>query len=514
MAKKTKILEPLPILGEDTSKPGEYLTARATTYARNIRIKRGLIQKRPGTEVLGDSLGERVQRLIELDTGESKHFYRIGPTKFEEMNKTTLVWTSRANAPLTAADTDMVSVALPVLAGVRILIYTNNVDAIRKCTGSGNDADLGGSPPLAKFMLYFGAYVILAFITDGGNVFPWRVQWCDTNDPEEWSDGNADSQELLEDSSDITGLGYFGQYFTVHKENAIYLGSLTQASSVFRFERRATGAGTIAANSIQVLPTGEQIFLARDGIRIFNGISASLVDSPINDDIRDYMNPEHAYKAWSKVVKEQDEYWVGIPIGGDEEPSTVYKFNYVTRQIHIDSRPDVTACGDYINTTGQIAWDDLTWTWNGWVGPWNDIRLASLNPVLCFGDVDGECSRQNSGSSDIEEAIDTTWDSKDFGSSDFGLDANKVIEWQGLYIWARGSGDLEIFYSIDSGNTWITAGTVEVDSDYPSDLDPTIAYFHVVSAKLRIRIHNLSDGDTYEIKQFGIMAVPMDEENN
>lgn len=509
------------VLGIDTSKPGEYIAAQATSYARNVKIKRALIMKRQGTEVLGvddapatASLGERVQKLIELETGLDKHFYRIGPTKFEELNRTTLRWDNRAHAPLTSAASDMVSAALPVLAGDRVLVYTNGIDQVRKCDGSGNDADLGGSPPLARFVFYYGNYVILAYVTDGGDVFPWRVQWCDTGLPETWSGGNAGSQELLEDSADITGVGYFGQYFTIHKESAIYVGYLTQTSNVFRFERRETGAGTVAGNSLQTLPTGEQAFLARDGIRLFNGISAPLVESPINDDIRDYLNPEHAYKSWSKVVREQDEYWVGVPLGSDTEPSTIYKFNYVTRQVHVDERTEATAIGEYKNTTGQISWDELPSTWDGWVGPWDDIQLLSLNSIIVFGFVDGTTSRQNSGSSDSGVAINGTWDAKDFGSVLFGADPNKIMEWQALNVWAKGNGDLTVYYSIDSGSSWVLAGTVALTSDYPADLSPTIVYFHVISAKLRVRLINQVDGETFSIKQFGLMAVVMDEENN
>lgn len=513
MARRAKLLQPIPVLGLDVSQPGEYIAARATSFARNVRIKRSLIQKRQGTEALGLSLGERVQRLIELETGEDKHFYRIGPTKFEELNKTSNLWENRAHAALTSAPTDMVSATFPLLTGKRILVYTNGVDVLRKCDGTGNDAELGGSPPLARFCIYYGGYLVLAFITDT-DVFPWRVQWCDTGTPEVWTGGNAGSQELLEDSADITGIGYYGQYFTIHKENAIYVGYLTQASTVFTFERKETGAGTVAALSIQTLPTGEQAFLARDGIRLFNGITAPLIESPMNDEIRDFLNPEHAYKSWSKVVREQDEYWVAVPLGDDQEPSTIYKFNYVTRQVHVDQRDESSACGDYKNTTGQIAWDSLPSTWDAWIGPWDDIQLSSLNPLLVFGFVDGTTTRQNSASSDNGAAIEGTWDSKDFTSYDFGIDVNKIMEWEGANIWAKGNGNLEIWYSIDSGSSWISAGTIAMTSDYPPDSTPMIAYFHVVSVRLRLRLRNQVDGETFEIKQFGFVAVPMDEENN
>lgn len=511
MARRSKLITPLPVLGIDKSKPGEYVAARASTNARNVRIKRSVIEKRPGTGSLGVSLAERVMFLTELDDGLTTHFVRIGMTKFEELNKDTLIWTSRAHAALTGTITDQFSVAYPLLSGSRILVYTNGKDAVRKWTGSGNDAVLGGSPPLAEFVLAYSGYLLLLNIIDGGTRFPWRIQWCDTGLPETWSGGNAGSQNLLEDSNDITGGGYFGQYFTVHKENAIYVCYLTQNSTVFRFERRDTGAGTISHKTIQSLPTGEQAFLARDGIRVFNGTNAPLIESPINDEIRDFLNPENAYKAWSKVVRELDEYWVGFPIGSDTEPDTIFKFNYVTRQCHIDKRTNVCAIGEFRNTQGQVTWDELATTWDGWNGAWDDIFLASLNPVLVFGTSAGVTTQQDNSSSDNGTAIDAYWDSKDFVADDFGLDAGLLMEWQGAHIWARGSGSIDVYYSLDGGASFALAGSITLTSDYPADVSPQIVYFDGFSSRCRLRVRHTTNAQRFDMKQFALMAVPREE---
>lgn len=511
MARRLKLLEPLPVLGIDTSKPGEYVASRASTGSQNVRVKRSLIQTRQGTEALGASLGERVQSIAELDTGSGTFFVRFGLTKVELLNKTTLAWTSIANAPLSGAISDQISIAFPLLSGVRIMVFTNGVDAIRKYTGAGNDAALGGSPPKAKFVLFYGGYLLLFHITDGGNVFPWRVQWPDTGAPETWGSGNAGSAELLEDSADITGAGYFGQYFTVHKENAIYVGYLTQSSGVFNFERRETGAGTIANKTIQSLPTGEQIFLARDGLRIFNGNTAPLIESPIVDEIRDYLNPAYAYKAWSKVVKENDEYHVGIALGSQTEPETVFKFNYVTRQLHKDLRSGATACSEYLNTVGQRTWDEIGNSWDSDTGHWNDIALASLNPVTVFGFSDGATTRQNSSSSDVGEPIDSFWDARDFSAKDYGLPENLLMEWQGVQLWCKGNGTLEVLYSTDGGLGWNTVDSITLASEFPDDFAPQVVYFHVVSMRLRIRLRNRNDAEQFAMKQFAPIAVSREE---
>jgi len=511
MARKVSKLTPLPILGIDVSASGEFIAARATTFSQNVRIKRSNITKRSGTSMLGASLGERVQYLTELDNGTTRHFMRIGLTKFEELNKATLAWTSKAGAVLTGTISDQISVAFPLLSGTRILAYTNGKDAIRKYTGTGTDDNLGGTPPLAKYLIYYGGYLLLLNVTDGGNAYPWRTQWSDTGDPEQWATGNAGSNDLLEDSGEITGAGYFGQYFTVHKDNAIYVGYLSNTSAVFRFERKETGAGTIAHKTILTLPTGEQIFLARDGFRIFNGITAPLIDSPIVDELRDTINPANAYKSWGEVVRDLDEAWIAVPIGSDTEPSTIYKFNYVTRQIHKDLRLNVTACSEYLNTDDK-TWDDMTHSWDSDTTVWNSSDLLSLSPAVIFGFSTGVMTRQNSSSSDVSDSIDAQWDSKDFTALDIDTAEGTPMEWQEFQLWGKGTGTVEGFYSTDGGVTWVSFATLTLSSEYPSDFSPQVGYFHVISSRIRIRIKNNVLAETFSIKQFKLWAVARPEE--
>jgi hypothetical protein len=511
MARRAKLLTPLPVLGLDKSKPGQFIAARATTNAKNARVRRSIIEKRGGTAAIGLTLGERVQEIFEFNDGSVYHLCRWGPTKFQEFDRASKVWQNKANAPLTGGVDDQISVATPLLSGSRILAYTNGLDAIRKYTGSGNDANLGGSPPIAKYVIDFGPYLVLLNVTDGGNHYGWRVQWPDTGDCETWSGGNANSQDLLEDSGDITGGGKFGQYITVHKEDSIYIGYLTQDTTVFHFERRATGAGTIAHRSIKTLPTGEQIFLARDGLRLFQGTSAPLIESPIADEIREFLNPQYAYKSFADLRRELDEVWIAMPIGNDTEPATVYKFNYVTRQLHVDYRTNMTACGLYTNTVGQITWDDLSHTWDAWVGPWDNIQLASLNPITAFGDSSGVTTKEDTGSSDNGTAIDLEWDSKDFGSDDYGLEPNLMMEWQGIHLWLKGSGSASIYYSVDEGQSWTLIDTIALNSDYPDDMDPQVVYFDSLSTKCRMRLKHNTNNQTVAMKQFAMIAVPREE---
>jgi len=441
----------LSVAGMDVSRPAEYISERNTPNCQNMMVNRSILRKRYGLTLVGDQIAGTSKEIMagrQFTREGINYVVRIGLDKIEEWNDVTEVWDDITGSDLTGTTSDTIDTATPLISGLRILTFTNNVDNIRKYTGTGNTADLGGSPPKCKYMIEYGSYLVLANVTSG-NAYGMRVQWCDTGDPEDWSTGNAGSQDLIEDGKDITGLGGFGNYIAVHKESCIYLGYLVSTSSIFKFDRKNTGAGTICHATIQSLPTGEQAFLATDGIRVFNGISAPLIESPITDELREGVNPEYVHKCWSIVVPELDEYWVGVPIGSQTTGDTVYKYNYITKTVHKDTRSNITAAWKYTQVT-QLSWDDITTAWDAYTGRWDDTTLAKLFPLVMLADNTGYTYKRDVGVNDDNSvAVDAFWESKDFTSEEQG----RFCQWVGMELWAKGSA-VTVDYSTDSGATW------------------------------------------------------------
>ena len=500
---------PSPSLGINVEIPAEFINQRETTNNKNVVSRRGLLESRPGSSALGATLSERVQRMFELEREDgSTDFIRVGLTKVQRLNKSAGTWGSIANAVLTGSEQDQVDYAFPLLSGSRIVTFTNGVDNIRKYTGTGNDADLGGTPPKAKYMTYFGGYLVLAYITnDGsGNTLPFRVQWSDTGDPEEWSTGNANSTNLLEDGGFITGIANWGNFVTVHKDDSIYVGQLVSTSDVFRFDRKATGVGAVSGKAIQTIITGEQIFLASDGIHTFNGITAPLVESPIQEELRDEMNPAYLYKAEAIVKEEDDEVWFAVPIGNSTEPDTIYKFNYRTRQIYKDIRTNLTTFGLYLNTDEE-TWDELTGTWDEQTWRWNDRVLSDAQPQIAFGFSDGVTLKNDATTqNDNSVAVECLSDTKDFTAQDFGIpDYGILMRWKEMEVWATGS-DLTIEYSTDSGSSWTKATDLTLASSYPTDASPSMVYFDVLSSKIRFRFSKNGLAESFSVKKYYIGA--------
>ena len=317
MARTNKRTILAPVSGLSLGAPGTLLDPRSTPSCLNVEIRRALIRTIRGGIAMGDELGERVPGIGELARAGVYHLVRVGPTKAETWASS--AWTNiieEVGSPLapdvlTGDDDSFVDFAYPLLLGAPVMVYTNGVDPIRKWTGTGLDADLGGSPPVSKFLLNYKGYLLLGNTFEGGTAYGARVRWCDAGDPEEWSAGDASFQDLLEDDLAITAMALFGEYITVHKSKAIYLGYLTGNDFVFRFDRKEVGSGCVAPNALVNIPTGEQIYLSKEGIRLFNGITAPLIESSVNEDLAESMNVENIGRSWAVLIRELQEVIVG-----------------------------------------------------------------------------------------------------------------------------------------------------------------------------------------------------------
>jgi len=70
-----------------------------------------------------------------------------------------------------------------------------------------------------------------------------------------------------------------------------------------------------------------------------------------------------------------------------------------------------------------------------------------------------------------------------------------------MEIWAKGN-NVKLEYSTDRGDTWNEVDTYTLAGSYPSDDSPVIAYFDVVSTKIRYRFSNRAKSEAFTLKQF------------
>jgi len=496
----------LLIKGIDISKPAEYIAENSARNSENFEISRGVLTKRSGTIQLGSIIGGTDYEIMggrEFEREGVSYNIRVGRDSIEYYNTTTTTWVDITGNTLTGTTTDLVDTAIPLLSGNRILCITNGLDAIRKWTATGTTENLGGTPPVAKYIQEYKTYLVTANIAGGVDI-PERVQWSSTADPENWSSGNAGAVDLVEDGEDITGLNLFGAYLCVHKERSIYLGYLVSSSSIFLFDRKATGVGTVANKSIQNIPTGEQIFLAKDGLYLFNGVNCRSLSQEINEEIRDGLNAEYANKTWSVLIREKKEVWIGIPMGSETTGSTVYKYNYETGTILKDTRPYMATAWIGESTAG-LTWDESVGTWDSSTERWDGIGLAKGSDTINLSDTNGYTYKVTSDTpNDDGTAVRAVWETKDFQDSQ-----QRISRFNKLELWAKGNS-VRLEYSTDHGDTWteMIDSPMTLTDSYPGIDSPDIFYFDTVGSTIRFRFSNANLSQVLGIKQFIISYIP------
>lgn len=151
-----------------------------------------------------------------------------------------------------------------------LVIATNGADAPQSfnMASSTDFAALAGSPPVAKFVMVVGEFVVLLNIQDN----PQRAQWCARDDATDWTASAAtqsDSQDTLGDHGDIMG-GVGGTVGFIFFERAIVRMEYQGSPLIFRFDRIEQARGCAASGSI--VPLGPAAFyLSDDGFYLFDG---------------------------------------------------------------------------------------------------------------------------------------------------------------------------------------------------------------------------------------------------
>lgn len=489
----------LPVLGADFSKPATFLDDR-NGFPTNMRYYRSELRKRPGKSVLYGIINDSTQIMglgkLELSSGIKK-LVRNSKAAMEVLNTTTQTWDPIAHAVYTGGDDDFFSYANVTESG--LLLATNGVDAIRKYSGSGADAVLGGNPPLAKYIAYCSPYVLVAYTDDGVNVKPWGISWCDTDSPEVWTGGNSGSALLSKEPSAIQNIIKLNEFVIGYKKESLYLGRPVDTSEIFSFDLIKTGLGLDAPRAVAEAD-GLHYFQAANDFYSFNGIREQSIGGPVRDEVFSRINREKIGRCHAVHIQELNEIWFFVVIAGYDWPTEVWKYNYRFGFWYMDTCDNVTAALKWQRTSGQ-SWDDDPGTWDSDQGPW-DAGVAVQNwEDIVFGLSTGYVHTLDyTTTNDNGVAVSAFFIGKDF----IGDALEFTKRWLKLDVWARGPGKLYVDYSIDEGSNWInipyTSSTAYLQLDGTNR--QYSFWFDVWGDKIRFRFRNAESGETFFLRNY------------
>lgn len=490
----------LPSKGVDWSQPSTFIDDRAG-FPQNMRFLQNEIAKRPGKTLYGSAAisGGQIMGLGVLELATTKYLVRGSKTSLEKYNTSTAAWDSISVSALTGGDDDLLSFATVTEDG--LLIITNGVDAVRKWTGSGNTASLGGTPPKARYACYLSPYLILAYTDDGTGAVPWQVQWCDTNDPETWVGGNSGSDLLSREPSPIQNIARLNEYAAIYKKESLWLGRKVETSDIFMFDCAKTGIG-LAAPRAFAEADGAQYFLGANDIYVWNGGQPQSIGGPVRDYLFAQLDRGKINRCFSVHARAYNEIWFFIVLSGQTWPTVIWKYNYKTGFWYYDTCDALTAAINWEKTSTK-TWDDMTETWDASIVTWDQSSTVAKWEETVLGMSTGYTSFvDESVANDLGVAVSAQFVTKAYTGD--VLEFNK--RWLQLDLWARGSSGAKLYvdYSIDGGSTWLN---IAYDSSTAYITLTAVTsmyriYFDVISDYIQFRFRNAESGEIFYLRNF------------
>src|SRR5215831_1952597 len=156
-----------------------------------------------------------------------------------------------------------------------LAVQANSVPQVFDVTSASAFADLGGSPPQARYIAVVGRFVVLSGLLST----PYRIQWSGLNGVTAWTSGvNSSDYQDLPDGGIVRGVAG-GEYGVVFQETAMRRMVYVPGSPViFNIERIAEDKGLMAPYSL--IRAGDRIFfLAPQGFQTM--LSSTGLPAPI-----------------------------------------------------------------------------------------------------------------------------------------------------------------------------------------------------------------------------------------
>jgi hypothetical protein len=340
--------------------------------ARNVLPATVGYQPFPGLRATTNALAGRViGAAATRDKDGVVRVYAGTATDLYELTSTT-AWTARSGATYTASDSNRWRFA-PYKDRMIATNYSNAIQTTTMSAGA-NFANLGGSPPNARFVSSFGEFLVCA----NTNASAMQVRWSSVSDPTVWTVGtNQADQITFPDGGLIRGLGYADVLY-VFQEQAIRRIVYVGPPTIMNIDVIERGRGPVTANSIAQLG-GLFFYLSEDGFYVFDGTSSRAIGAgkvdrwfaadhapEYYDRMSAAVDPENQIVAWAYASRQS-------PTG---QPDSVIVYNwtadrwaYARQSAHLIysvlGKGQTLEGLDAIYTSGidvmTISLDDPTW---------------------------------------------------------------------------------------------------------------------------------------------------------
>lgn len=347
-------------------------------------------------------------------------------------------------------------------AGAEILVMSNGVDSIKKWTGTGTIADLGGTPTKAKYLEVYQNYLFLANM-QGSPADPRGLVYSDLGNGETWPAENF--VNLYGTTDAIVRPRILRDSLVVYKERSVSILDYIGGDLVFRLrENYLNGLGLLASRSVATIGTGAEVhyFIGSDReIHTFDLVERGDVGGNVSPLLAN-LDPT----TWSGICSvRSDEYdkvvWA-LPGRGQTGNLDLLVYDIKTRSwwVH-EGEANRIFCMIEGRKTSGLTWDTLpftTWDTFDVPGGWDALGASENSPLMLFGCADGKVRYWVAGEDDDGTAIDSHF-TYPFDNLDGNEDTIKQLTRIILEVGNEGSGTVSVQVFSDS------------DDQHPVDLD-------------------------------------------
>jgi hypothetical protein len=385
-------------------------------------------------------------------------------------------------------------------------VVTNGIDPIKKKVDSGVIADLitdfptGVTSLLARHLIEFKTYLLLLDVTENGNRYPQRVRWSNTALPDDFINGNASYLDLTGPDWIMGGVRFRGDYVAICKERSIWVGYATGDSYIFEFDRKTSGIGCVAGQTIKNVED-TVVYMSHDDVYAFNGIDNEPIAGSVREEMFKTLNTDKIAQCHAKVVEDQKEYWLFVPSATSDYCDIAWVFNYGlgkwTRHAWSDY---LTIAGAYRQQSG-LTIGELVGTIGEQNWRFGDRLTTAAMPVVLLGDNGGYVYKYDRlANNDDGTIIDSWFSTKDFNPTQMGqrFFVNRID------VYYRGTG-LDVSYSTDKGVTWTAIGSLSANSNMDS---PQRLFLKLDCLMCRFRFRNNTSGQRFDFNRANIYWEP------
>jgi hypothetical protein len=198
------------------------------------------------------------------------------------------------------------------------LVNGNSDDGLMSWDGTNLQKVVGA--PTGKYLLYYKNHMYMA----GDPNAPWRLYISEQGDPTTWPPLNY--IDFPDGEGGITGMAQLGDSIVIFKERGVFI---LKGSDPSNYEVITTFSGQYGAVnhwSIVRIPNG-LVYLARDGIWLFDGKKFTLLSDKISGSVKRWNDAQLE----NAVAFEYDHsYWISVPEGtGQTYNNYTYQYNYL-----------------------------------------------------------------------------------------------------------------------------------------------------------------------------------------